>query len=375
MSIDRRNFLIQTMSAALVVGAGSTLAACGGLARGDLAKASVPAPAGQPLDERRRRILGYAALAPSGHNIQPWVVKPLGPDEWIIGADPERRLPAVDPLNREVMLSLGAFSENLALAAGALGLTAEMEVLAQSSLDTDVLRVRLSEGTPTDYPLARLEKRLTVKQGYLNRELASDDVKALAEPLGGHLHYFPRGTDHARCLEEGAVEAFRQQTARDEAQAELVRWLRLSQAEVKRHRDGLTTAGMEILGIKGWVVRNFVSPRDFLKPSFRKQSVELTARLAGRGGGWFIITGKGNNPADLIDSGRRFEKMALLARERNIALHPMTQWLEENTGREKIAANHSAAMIPQFVLRVGYLENYPDPVSPRRPVEWFLNKL
>jgi hypothetical protein len=29
-------------------------------------------------------------------------------------------------------------------------------------------------------------------------------------------------------------------------------------------------------------------------------------------------------------------------------------------------------MIPQFVLRVGYLDPYPDPVSPRRPVNWFL---
>ena len=64
--------------------------------------------------------------------------------------------------------------------------------------------------------------------------------------------------------------------------------------------------------------------------------------------------------------------MALLARERNIAIHPMTQILEEKTGVNQLAANHQASMIPQFVLRVGYLKRYPEPVSLRRPVRWFV---
>jgi len=64
--------------------------------------------------------------------------------------------------------------------------------------------------------------------------------------------------------------------------------------------------------------------------------------------------------------------MALMARERGIALHPMTQILEEEAGRSEIASNHDSGMLPQFVLRVGYLDPYPDPVSPRRPVSRFL---
>ena len=64
--------------------------------------------------------------------------------------------------------------------------------------------------------------------------------------------------------------------------------------------------------------------------------------------------------------------MALLARERNIAIHPMTQFIEEESGMNQITANHQANMIPQFLLRVGYLKKYPEPVSLRRPVEWFV---
>jgi hypothetical protein len=53
----------------------------------------------------------------------------------------------------------------------------------------------------------------------------------------------------------------------------------------------------------------------------------------------------------------------------------MTQILEEEVGRAGIASNHDAGMLPQFIIRVGYLDPYPDPVSPRRPVSWFLKSL
>jgi hypothetical protein len=76
--------------------------------------------------------------------------------------------------------------------------------------------------------------------------------------------------------------------------------------------------------------------------------------------------------AELIETGRRFERTALLARERNIALHPMTQILEEEKGRREIASNHGGDVIPQFVLRVGYMDKYPAPVSLRRTVASFV---
>jgi hypothetical protein len=66
--------------------------------------------------------------------------------------------------------------------------------------------------------------------------------------------------------------------------------------------------------------------------------------------------------------------MAQAARERGIGIHPMTQVLEEKSGRAAIAGNHDRHFVPQFVLRVGYLDTYPAPVSLRRPVEWFVTK-
>jgi hypothetical protein len=64
--------------------------------------------------------------------------------------------------------------------------------------------------------------------------------------------------------------------------------------------------------------------------------------------------------------------MALLARERMIGIHPMTQYLEEDKGKKDFFSHHGQSIHPQFILRVGYLTKYPDPMSPRRPVGWFL---
>jgi hypothetical protein len=301
-------------------------------------------------------------------------VKIISQNEWIIGADPSRRLPAVDPQNREVMLSLGAFAENLALAAGTFGFKAAIKVIAEDSLARDILTVSLVPAATIDYPLQRVARRMTVKNGYLSTEIKKNDLDALSKPLNGSLVYFPAGTEHANCIREGAIENFRIQAQRDDAQRELVNWVRLGNEDARRCRDGLTVEGMEIRGLKGWFVRNFVQPEDFMKPGFRRQGIDQTATLARQGGGWLVITSRGRTVADLIETGRRFERMALLARERNIAIHPMTQYLEEKAGINQIAASHQAGMIPQFLLRVGYLNRYPEPVSLRRPVSWFVRQ-
>jgi hypothetical protein len=373
-AMNRRNFLKSVLaSGATACASGAMWGGCtGSLTRAELIGPDGNVSSSAHLDERGRSILHYASLAPSGHNTQPWSVHILEPDRWIVGIDPQRRLPAVDPHNREAMLSIGAFTENLVLAAGVMGLEARVRILASAPWAEEVLEVTFEKGKPSSYPLERLIQRMTVKKGYLPDEIKAEDIRYLSQALPGRLFYFPRGSSHGQCIQEGAIENFRIQAERDDAQRETVQWLRLSNRDARRYRDGLTVAGMEITGLKGWFVRNFVAPEAFLKPGFREQSIAHTAKLAQQGGGWLIITSQGHTVNDWIDSGRLFERMALLARERRIALQPMTQYLEETHGKEKIAAHHDAHVIPQFVLRVGYLKHYPQPASLRRPVSWFV---
>src|SRR5688572_20961435 len=70
--------------------------------------------------EQMRFLLQYAVLAPSTHNTQPWSFRLTrrGVDVY---ADSSRRLPVLDPQNRELFMSLGAAIMNFRIAAAHFG--------------------------------------------------------------------------------------------------------------------------------------------------------------------------------------------------------------------------------------------------------------
>ncbi len=72
------------------------------------------------------KILGYASLAGSSHNSQPWKVEVFPNDSIVVYADTLRLLKVVDPKGIELFISIGAFIENLDIAANAFGYTTEI---------------------------------------------------------------------------------------------------------------------------------------------------------------------------------------------------------------------------------------------------------
>lgn len=368
--MNRRIFLKKSLAAtAVLAGPGLWVSSCTRNLRSELM--GQPPIAGS-LNHKVWKILYYASLAPSGHNSQPWFVEIINETEWIIGSDEKRWLPRVDNTNREVMLSLGAFIENLVQAAAVGGFHADVEVIARDRFDPHIARVTLTCAVPVDIPLSRLLKRRTVKSHLLPGELKAIDVTAFSKVVPGHLYYFPRGSSHSDHMATQAVANFEHQFKNERAVQETADWTRLSDKDARKFRDGLTTDGMEITGIAGWFVRNFMDRQDVMGDSFRLKGIEKTKKQAGQGAGWLVITSDGTSVKALLECGRHFQRMALLAREKMIGLHPMTQTLEEKAGQKNIRDNHGPGTIPQFMLRVGYLDKYPDPLSLRRPVDWFL---
>lgn len=81
-------------------------------------------PAQGTLADKIEYWLRYAILAPSAHNTQPWAYKIEG-ETLIISLDPLHVLRAGDPTGRQTILGMGAFLENLSIAAQEYGYIVE----------------------------------------------------------------------------------------------------------------------------------------------------------------------------------------------------------------------------------------------------------
>jgi len=379
--MNRRNFLKLSGEGMLLLGGLSMISGCSGLKRNDLPQFNGEKELIKGLEKDEAEILYLASLSPSGHNTQPWTVKVVGPKHWMIGSDKKRWLPAVDPENRELLLSIGAFVENLVLAAGTFGYSVDIKIIAKNRTDTEIAEICLKKDKAQDFPLEKIKKRRTVRSNYLDQEIKTDDIKfitkhdtrsCLIPTASPHSFYFPNTSPQGKYLQEGTIEANRKQAFRDPAQEELANWIRWSNKEGITHRNGLTPESMEIKGMGGLFVRSFYDRASVLKKSFREQTVVIVAKQVKTCGGWLIVTSQDSSIPTLIEYGRVWENMFLKIREKMIAIHPMTQMLEEEPWNKQIAKELGLNGEVQWILRIGYLKSYPETVSLRMPVSWFV---
>ncbi len=320
-----------------------------------------------------REILYLASLAPSGHNTQPWFVKYMAPFHWIICNDKSKWLPAVDPTQRETILSIGAFLQNLAYAANNLGYDCAFTTLAIHNQDENIAEIALTRKTGiAKYDIEKIKQRRTVRSNFLSNVLKNEDVSFLTGEEPGFIHYIPNSAKEHQWLNEQTIEANRIQAYRDAAQNELANWIRFSGKDAEKNSDGLTLASMEIEGIPAWYLRNFYTKADVVKKSFRQQSIDKVVKQVSASAGWLLITSKDNTVSSLLVTGKRMQRLFLKVRDKGIAVHPMTQIIEEPSTNQILNQSTGINDPVQFIVRTGYVKEYPEPVSLRRPVDWFI---
>ncbi|MBC7567447.1 MAG: nitroreductase family protein [Pedobacter sp.] len=320
-----------------------------------------------------QEILLLASMAPSGHNTQPWFVRRIAPFHWIICNDRSKWLPAVDPSQRETMLSIGAFIQNITYAASYYGYCCEWKTLARGNQDEQIEEVVLSklDDIPR-FDISKIKKRRTVRSNFQSDQLKEDDLQSLTNGEEAYFHYFPRGTSAFAWLNEKTVAANQKQIYRDAAEKELANWIRFTGKDAAQHGDGLTPASMEMTGLTAWIVRNFYNKSSVMGKNFRKQGLDAVKTQVSQSAGWLLITSKDQTVASLLETGKRLQRLLLKIREKGIAIHPMTQILEEAPFSLKINKAMNITTPIQLVLRCGYVNEYPDPVSIRKPVNSFV---
>ncbi|WP_378956628.1 Acg family FMN-binding oxidoreductase [Pelosinus sp. sgz500959] len=318
------------------------------------------------LDDDFFYIIYLASLAPSGHNTQPWTIRMINRNHWVLGTEKSRWLPAVDPENREVLLSLGAFLENLIIAAGIKGYDVETEIRANHPLDSEIVDIKLYKThKTTNFNEEKIILRRTIRNNFLNDSLSVEDLKEIISDDQDSFTYYPQESQGGKYLKEGTILANRIQAYRNSAQEELAKWIRWSKDDVRRYMNGLTPETMEIQGIARLYVENFYSNKSVMDNSFREDTIRTVQRQVNGGSGWLLLESKDSSILELIATGRKLQRMWLKVRGKMIAIHPMTQMLEEEPLLQQIVSELNSNKKIQFLLRVGYVKDYPRPVSPR----------
>lgn len=313
-------------------------------------------------------ILYLASLAPSGHNAQPWVITVNSHNHWMIGSDRSRWLPVVDPENRELVLSIGAFCENLAAAANSYGYAAEFNPVGSNGFSTQLVEVCLSKSRENIGSDQALRGRRTIRKQILANPIRDEDLRYLMGSQSDGMTFHPAQSREGIYLRQATLAANEAQLASDAAQAELAEWIRWKAEEAKEHGTGLTPESMEMSGVIRWLAKNFLTKKDVMENTFRKETLKLVREQVENCAGWLLVRSAGQGLASLLQAGRVLEAAWLRAFEKSIAFHPMTQILEEPALKSALAREFEDKNI-QFIIRVGYVRQYPQPVSIRLPLD------
>jgi hypothetical protein len=310
-----------------------------------------------------QELVRYATLAANGHNTQPW--KFAIKDEAIeIHPDYTRRLPVVDPDDREMWISLGCALENLLVAARAAGYHPEVAYPDEA----DYLHVHLTADTPQAGALFdAIPLRQNTRSEYDGLPVKTADLDRMrAVPLepGVALSFVTDPGDLEMVLEYVNLGNL-SQYADNAFVRELIDWLRFNKREALAALDGLFTRCTGNPEVPGWLGRMFVAG---MKPQSQADS---DARKLRTSPGAVVVTSELDDKAAWVRTGQVYERLALTMTSLNVKSAFLNQPIEVAALRSQFqAALGLGAALPQLLLRFGYAD--PMPRSLRRPVEQVL---
>lgn len=309
-----------------LIGGGTILAtstALGGfVATRSLKKAFAPWGAAGNYSEPRRRALSYALLAPNPHNRQPWLVDMREEGVVIIHRDKERDLPETDPFARQLTIGMGCFLELMIIAAAETGHAVDLDLFPEGE-DGPVAEARFKEGAKPDPLFAHVLDRRSCKEPFDLRSLPTEAIEALAS-----LAEIVTEPDRVDGLRELTWQAYNVEVLTPHIMKESVDLMRFGKAEIEVSPDGIDLGGpfLETLMLAGILTReSLLDPRSSgFQEGMRIYQDMLTATPA-----YAVITTKDNTRKDQIAAGRRWLRLNLTTTSNGLALHPVSQALQE----------------------------------------------
>ena len=362
MTLTRRKTLA-------ILGGGAVVAATASagtfLATRTPEKALAPWNAAGAHEDPRLFALSHALLAPNPHNRQPWLLELKGTDQFVLHRDETRELPHTDPFQRQIFVGLGCFLELMSVAATLKDRTADI-VLFPEGEDGPVAHVDLRQGNSVDPLAEQILARRSCKEPFEMTPVPESAV-AVLKAFGNVI------TDAGQVaqIRDLTWDAWLTEMQTPRTLKESVDLMRFGKSEINANPDGIDLGGpfLETLMLAGVLTR-----KDQLDPASTgfQEGVKIYREMLAATPAYVVLTSHGNTRSDQIDAGRRWLRLNLETTRLGLALHPVSQALQEfeemqlhyRTAHELLAKPGETV---QMLGRLGYGPTTPP--SPRWPLE------
>ena len=316
------------------------------------------------IEEKLRFLLGYAILAPSSHNSQPWLFR-VRQDRIELRADRARQLAVADPHGRELTISCGAALFNLRLAMRQFGWEDKVSVLPDRN-DPDLLAVvhpgeKYSATVEDSELFAAIPIRHTNRAEFDRRAFPESIVQKLqhaATAEGAWLHR-AEGADTrlqiARLVAEGDLEQGRNKKFRQE----LSEWVR---SNTDGRGDGIPAYAYKRGGLGVSATSFFIRWLDW-----GESQAEEDVRLLSGSPVLAILGTLEDTPAAWLRAGQATQRVLLELRAAGAWASFLSQAVQEPALRTRLREAVAEVGYPHLLLRMGFGPSVQ--ATPRRGVE------
>ena len=377
MVVSRRNFIGIMGGGTIAAATASTVTF---LSTRKPLKALAPWQLAGSYDEPRSRALFFAILAPNPHNRQPWLVDLSQDNKIILYADTQRLLPHTDPFNRQITIGLGCFLELLRMAAAEEGYLVSIDEFPMG-FDKNHLDKRpvasmtfVKEVTVQKDPLfANALSRRSLKEPFDLSQNVSNEV------LNSLKNVTQQGVFIATTNDVGTVARLRDLTHKALAieietprtYKESVDLFRIGKSEINANPDGIDFSGpmFESLSVAGLFSRELALDTE---SSSYQQGVAAVMSSIDTAMGYVWLVTKYNTRLDQLNAGREWLRVNLTTTSLGVAVHPISQALQEypemtkNFNKLHRLLNTQGKTV-QMLGRLGYASGVPP--SPRWSIE------
>jgi hypothetical protein len=305
-----------------------------------------------------QELVRCATLAANGHNTQPWKFE-LSPDTILIRPDLSRRTPVVDPDEHHLWVSLGCATENLVVAAAALGKHADVAFGPQE------VHVALDNAAPVRSPLVNaIFQRQCSRVEYDGRQMTNDVLQELARAAdrGGVRPLLLTERAKVEGVLDYVTQANSAQIRNPAFVKELKSWVRFNEADALATGDGLFSRLTGNPTLPHWL-GNLL----FSMVLSEKSENDKYARQLRSSAGVAVFVGDRANPANWFEVGRAYERFALTATALGVRTAFVNQPIEVPAVRTQFAQWLGlGSQRPDLVVRFG--RGPQSTYSLRRPV-------